>query len=1142
MSHSLAPNRMQECEIDVMSDSEDDESVVLTAQQSSDSEGGVASMSMADINIHHRQSRTRATSSRRRLAKKCICLLTVSVFIAALTTYLLQDRIDVLDNPLLDWLGLHPAWVLETSDDLSEYGSDLLVYRHVKTDAKLAALIPKQPTPGEDKAFGIGFRTKPTSSNGVAHILEHSVLCGSKKYMAKDPFVYLLKGSLHTFLNAFTYPDRTLYPVASRNRQDFLNLIDVYLDAVFNPRCVTEEGWWVLKQEGWRYVDEGDGLEVRGVVHSEMLGAYSDPDEVLYQTSQSLIFPDSAYFWDSGGAPLEISSLTREEYVSFYNRHYHPTNSKTFVTGDSNDVADVLHILDGYLKNYEFDGAIRDESRIPYQVKKFDEPVRASKPYPSGEDDTDEDDSGGGRNLLITWLINDDTHQLSAVEELALIVLDDMMLGSSSSVLEKALMDSGLGDETFSDGIDRTLIQMVFQVGMKGIKDEEGVLQVEEVIMKTLFSLADDGFDGDDIKASLNSIEFALRDYSGGNEPKGIGLYTRVMNKWNYDIHPIEALAFEDTLSQLKDIVAETGSDIFQNLIKDYLLNNSHRTILDLYPDPNMEAEQLKEEKKHLADVQKRFKPQELQDVLDESKSLEKIQSADDPPDAVAAIPSLSLSDLDRNEVEFPIFIEEDVFGSDATLVSHIVPSSSGIAYIDFGFDISNIQYEDIPLLPFLQRMMMETGTKNLTDIELDRLIGMHTGGIGVDRIIETITPDGAIDRVVSSSTKLRTMLFIQGKCMADKARKMFPMMFDILTSTNLDSPKKATQILRETISAIESNIQSDGDDYATRRIMAKFSVPGFLGEQWSGSAQLAVVKDLLDSANNNWPAVVERLERMRQAIIGTSLEGVIINFSGDDEVLSTVKDPLKKFVTRQLSLLHKSVPDEGKGKLLNFKTVNHPWALPAQESMKATMSVDEYEAILASTKVSYVGKGGPLFQLNEPVSGSMSVVSRYLQNGYLWDTIRVQMGAYGAMAYLYSTEGILIFMSYRDPNLSTTLAAYDGAAPQLLEDASSTLSAQDSVDLTRAIIGAIGHHDGRAPSTAEIGWISLLRWLRNESPEMRQRYRDQIIETTAKDFDDFANRLTSWSPTICAVTSQSMLDEMNADADAPKLKTILSV
>lgn len=534
MPHTLIPKRSHEYEVedDPLSASsderdEDEESLILSASTAAAAaalaSGAEASMSMADIDMPHHRSSTRhhprSASVHRCGSFKRVCIfLIISTSVAALVTYLLRDRIGLdidalgLDAPL-EWLGLHSAFVLETSDNLPEYGADLLVYRHIKTDAKLAALIPKQPMQGMDKAFGIGFRTKPTSSNGVAHILEHSVLCGSKKYMAKDPFVYLLKGSLHTFLNAFTYSDRTLYPVASRNSKDFLNLVDVYLDAVFNPRCVTDEGWWVLRQEGWRYVDEGNGLEIKGVVYSEMLGAYSDPDEVLYRASQSMLFPDNTYFWDSGGAPSDISSLTREDYISFYEQHYHPTNSKTFVTGDAKDVKAVMHVFDGYLKNYELDESAREESRIAFQAKKFGEPVRTSQPYPAGGGgggDDDDDDDGGGRNMLITWLLDDDKQRLSPTEELAFRILDDMLLGSSSSVLYKALADSALGEEVISDGVDRSMLQMTFQVGMKGIEDERGVVQTEEVIMQTLFALAEEGFDKDDIQSSLNSFEFSV--------------------------------------------------------------------------------------------------------------------------------------------------------------------------------------------------------------------------------------------------------------------------------------------------------------------------------------------------------------------------------------------------------------------------------------------------------------------------------------------------------------------------------------------------------------------------------------------------------------------------------------------------------
>jgi len=623
----------------------------------------------------------------------------------------------------------------------------------------------------------------------------------------------------------------------------------------------------------------------------------------------------------------------------------------------------------------------------------------------------------------------------------------------------------------------------------------------------------------------------------------GIDILTTIFDQWNYDIYPIEALAFDIALQELKSIIQDSGSGIFQNLIRDYLLNNSHRAIVDLYPSPTMEAEQLAQEKQMLAEVKKSLNPDELQDVLDQAKALEEVQKADDPPEAVAAIPSLTLDDLDRDEPEFPIHIEKNAFGSGVTLVKHVVPASSGIAYFDLGFDMSRISYEDIPLIPFLERMMLETGTTDMTDVELDRLIGMHTGGIDVERVVEPIIPDGSVDKAASPQTRLRTMLFIQGKSMSEKTQAMFDLMLKVLANANFDSPQKAKQMVREAISDIESDISNDGDDFATRRLRSKFSLLGFLGEWWSGTTYLTILKDLLKTAKEDWPAVRSRLERMREAIIGPSLDGVILNFSGDQNVVDEAEESMKKFLTEQLPRLHRDTPasDEAKGGLPNFMEADHPWVAPITSAM-SQVSDAEHEAIVAATKVSYIGEGGRLFEVDELISGSFSVVSRYLSTGYLWDTVRVLNGAYGANSYFYTTEGILIFMSYRDPNdLSTTLAAYDGVEPQLHEDALTTLAAPNSIDLARAIIGAIGRHDGSAPSTDEIGWISLMRFLRNESPELRQRYRTQILETKADHFEDFAQRLGGLSPTICAVTSKAKLDDFNKQG-GPQLKTILSV
>ena len=906
------------------------------------------------------------------------------------------------------------------------------------------------------------------------------------------------------------------------------------MDAVFNPRCITDEGWWVLKQEGWRYVDEGDGLEVRGVVHSEMLGAYSDPDEILFQVSQNHLFPDTTYRFDSGGDPSKITSLTREQYISFYNDHYHPTNSKTFVNGNLNDVEVVMTMMDSYMNSYEMNVESREMSRIPYQEKKFGEPIRVKRPYAST------DEAGSGRNTLITWLLDDESSIIDIHSNLALLVLDDILLGSTSSVLQKALLDSGLGEDVYMDGIDTSMLQTTFQVGMKGVDTEINVKNVEKIVLETLETLAETGFDDDDIQSSLNSVEFALREFSTSS-PKGIVFYTRIMSKWNYDIHPVEALAFEDPLAKLRNVVAETGSDTFRNLIQDLLLNNNHRVVVDLFPDKSMEKKKLKEEKHRLADLKSKMSPKEYQEILEQTKALEDLQSAEDSPELVAAIPSLSLKDLDEEEVEYPIEIRENAYGSGVTTITNPVPSSEGIVYYDFGLDMSRIEYNDIPLIPLLKQMLMKTGTANLSDVELDRQIGIHTGGISISDFIQPIAPDSITERIVTANTKLRTLLFVRGKCLAEKSDQLFALISNILSSANLNSKDKAKQILREHLSSIESDIQSDGELFVERRIRARYSTIGFLDEVMSGSHQVEVLRELLEIATNDWDTLHARLEGMKQKLLSSSLDGAILNLSGDRGVLNASKIAVKTFLVNLLPKT-RSLPSVPVRDLLpDFSKVDHPWIEQVQKDMKRLNPIKDEAIIAGGATVSYVGKGGIMWNVGDNISGSATVVSKYIQNGYLWDSVRVKNGAYGAFSSLF-LDGDLIFSSYRDPNIEKTLDAYDDAGSILLDEI------RDSASFTAAsrkmaVIGAIGRHDGRALSTDEVGWLSLSRWLRRETAVIRQAWRNQILNTSVEDFEDFALRLKNWGgASVCVVTSQASLDKATETHGSPDIEVILTV
>ena len=405
----------------------------------------------------------------------------------------------------------HAEFELERTVFIPEYRADMSIYKHKKTKAPFVAFIPQDNF--QDKVFGVGFRTLPSSNNGVAHIMEHSVLSGSEKYPAKDPFLHLLQGSLSTFLNAMTYNDRTLFPVASRNKKDFKNLMSVYLDAVFHPKCITDDGWWILKQEGWRY-ELADGidydsdketgvLEIKGVVHSEMKGVYSNPEAVISRQTDRLLYPDNPYHYDSGGDPTEISSLTFDEFKDFYHRHYHPTNSKMFVSGTAEDVEEAMVMIHDSLKDFGTDNQVAKNSKVKFQRKKFNHHLYHLQSYAVGKI------TGEGQHMFcITWLLNDDF--LSHKYELALYVLDYLLMGTNSAILYRKLLDSEFGTDVIGHGLDIGLLQTSFAVGMKGVKGSD-IADLEEFIVELLKDIIDDGFPQEDLDAAMNSIEFQVR-------------------------------------------------------------------------------------------------------------------------------------------------------------------------------------------------------------------------------------------------------------------------------------------------------------------------------------------------------------------------------------------------------------------------------------------------------------------------------------------------------------------------------------------------------------------------------------------------------------------------------------------------------
>jgi len=1012
----------------------------------------------------------------------------------------------------------HPAYEIISTDMVSEYGAATTLYRHKKSGAELLSV----STDDDNKVFGITLRTPPEDSTGVPHILEHSVLCGSRKYKTKDPFVQLLQGSLQTFLNAFTYPDRTCYVVASQNEKDFYNLINVYTDSVFHPRAINDPN--VHAQEGWHLELENkeDPLIYKGVVYNEMKGVYSSSDSRLTRASQRSMFPDTTYGVDSGGDPTVIPELSFEQFAEFHSKFYHPSNSRIYFSGDD-DVYTRLKIMDEYLKEFDFSPESKPGSVVQWQSKTFTEPKFITEAYPIGEDQAETN------MVMVNWLMNDE--KFTSSEELTVGILDHLLMGTSSSILRKTLMESGLGEAITGGGLSDELLQATFSVGLKGVKEED-TSKVEKIILDTLEKVANEGFEAEAIASSMNTVEFQLREFNTGSFPKGLSFMLGAMSSWLYDDSPTEALKFEEPLAELKASIEESGSQVFQDLIKKYLVENKHRTTIALTPSKALESEELEEEKERLSQIKDNMSEDELEEVIKKTQALKEIQAAEDSPEDRATIPALELGDLKREVTEYPIAVSENESKSGVTVVRHELGSTSGIAYVNLGIDVSGLDVEDIALLPLFCRVLMETGAGEYDQVGLSRRIGTHTGGVSVNLLTTAVHPEGAEESEILDGNYLQTKLMVKGKATTDKTTELFDIMKLILTDARLDSQKRVIEMLKESKARAESAIVGSGHSYSNTRMKARYRVGGYIDEILGGISQLETIRELLKQAEEDWPSLLARLENIRNTILKkeTCRSGMFLDITGD----STVQEKIKSSVNELLAAL----PGDADGeKVQDFYKEQHPWVAPIKELM-AELAPIEDEGFVVPTQVSYVGKAGLVYEEGETASGSAQVVARFLRTGYLWDNVRVMGGAYGGFCTFSPYSGFFSYLSYRDPNLSKTLDVYDGAAEAVI--AAGEFLENDPAALAQTIIGAIGDMDGALSPDAK-GYTSLQRWLINESPEYRQNFRNQILDTKAEDFKAFGERLKVLKqPSVAVVSSKAAFDAAKEDGKVMNMKTIL--
>lgn len=947
---------------------------------------------------------------------------------------------------------------------LPELASLARLYRHERTGAELLSILNDD----ENKVFAVSFRTPPADSTGVAHILEHSVLCGSRRYPVKAPFLELVKSSLKTFLNAMTYPDKTVYPVASQNLQDFYNLVDVYLDAVLHPLITPD----ILRQEGWHYeIDEAEGsLRYKGVVFNEMKGAYSSPDSLAFRISQQSLYPDTTYGVSSGGDPKDIPDLTYEAFKAFHERCYHPSNARLFFYGND-DPERRLKWLEERLAG--FSPAAIDAS-VALQPR-FAAPRRLQRSFASSA-------AAQGRQarVCVNWMLDEFSE---GKIELAWSLLEEILVGTPASPLRKALIDSGLGDGLTMSGLVDSLRQPMFTVGLKGADDADGE-KIEALIFATLEELAAGGLDPLTIEAAVNTLEFRLRENNSGSIPRGLAVLGRALTPWNYGHDPLAALAWEAPLAAIKSDLAK-GERLFEDLIRRWLIDNLHRTTTLFTPDAQQGAREVAEERARLDQAWAAMNDDQRKVVVEQMQALKRRQETPDTPGALATIPVLTLKDLPARGASLPVAETS----ADGTRVFTHDLATNGVIYLDVGLDLRTLPPELTPWVGLFSRALLETGAGDQDFVQLSQRIGRFTGGIRAQDWTSAII----------GSDRAAAWLFLRAKAVPEKAGEMLAILRDVLLGARLDDHRRVGQLAREQKTVLEAQLIPMGHAFAVRRLRAAHGEAGWAAEQMGGVSQLAFLRRLGgERPATEGDEATRALSAMRNILVNRS--SLLCNVTADGESLRRFEPQLARFLDTL------------------------PSGASAQPAWPAC-DLPRFEGLAIPARVNYVAKGANLYKLGFRPGGAALVARQHLGMAWLWEKVRVQGGAYGASCAFDVLSGDFTFSSYRDPNLLRTLEAFDGSASFL------RTAPLDESELTRSIIGTIGAIDACLLPDAK-GLTSLQRVLTGESDARRQRLREEALGASAADLRAFADALDAVAREgrVAALGSSEALAEANAE------------
>lgn len=946
---------------------------------------------------------------------------------------------------------------------IEEVNSDAYLMEHVKSGARLMYL----DNDDDNKVFYICFRTTPDNSKGTPHIMEHSTLCGSRKYPLKEPFVELAKGSLNTFLNAITWPDKTMYPIASRNDVDFHNLMDVYLDAVFYPNCLKNPQ--ILMQEGWHYELENKDapLTYNGVVYNEMKGALSSPEAIMEDRAMEKLFPDTTYGVESGGDPEVIPTLSFREFTEFHRRFYHPSNSYIYLYGDM-DIEKTLDYLDReYLSAF-------DRRNVDSMVKTqapFSKRVSLTAPYGIAENESTE---GKAIHALYT-AFND---HMSTMDSLAFRILNYVLIDMDGAPLKQAVLDAGLGSD-LSGSYGDSYKQPVWIVEATGSEvDKQAAFA--DVVDSTLRSIALKGIDKDMLEAALNRTEFTARENDYQGRPKGLFYGVRAMDMWLYDRNPMDALRYIDDMSTLRK---NLKTNYFENLLLRYVIKNPHQVLITMKPEKGLTEKMNRETAEKLASFKSSLSDEQLDKIMVSTKALKERQASGETEEALKTIPLLSRKDLKR-PVEEEVLEKENVSGVDHF---HFQVHTNGITYVNFYFTLGNLKEEDIPYAILLSSLLRSLSTTKHSYTELARLSNAYTGGMSF-----ALNGYGK----VNDTSSYLPALTIRAKALTSKTDKLMDLLGEVINHTLFTDTKRLKELILQEKSEWDMSAFSRGHTLVMTRLTSYFSKGGEFAEQ-SGLSYYYFLADLVKHFDENKDALEEKLAAISKKIFTRS--GLFFETIGEEEE--------KKAVLANLPLVLDDM-EEGE------KAEPHVYSFPPES---------RNEAFLTSGKVQYVAKGGNFKSHGFAYTGALRVMETILRYEYLWKKIRVLGGAYGAFTQ-FLRDGTAILCSYRDPNLSETIKAYE-ELPAYLE--SLTLSDRE---MTKYVIGTMAADEIQLTPSMK-GERAMVHYLSGNTRESRMKIRDEIINCQVEDIRKLAPLVDSVmkDPYICVMGSE---DKIQKDKD----------